>query len=569
MNSFTKQHTQCVYHCFFTLLFLVFGCVCYGQQKVDSLTYLSLQTLEAHIKANENMPEAYQRYTQTFLEKAKTKNDSLLIGKGYYYSYDTTTDFTERLHYLDSAIFYVQPLKSEPFLVQLYLAKGTLLFDNNEYAQALENYLLAKKNVQHKRNAFYYDIKYNIGFLQRTIGEYKSAEETFLACLEFEDIQNIRYDILFQLSCIYYETGQYDKATAINRKVIKTTIKKKQFPNYYLFVAIEGINLSLKKVHHAAIDSIQKALPHLHKGDRLVAQFYLGKSYHALGETEKALNLFKVIDTAFSQKADIMLPMRESYEFLIKDAKQKKNAELQLYYMDQLLTLDSIHHKQYKDVSLKIEKEYNTPRILSEKVTLIEKLTKNSEKTNQKLRWSIGIGVLLGIVALIILAYHFRLKKQYQKRFQNIIKRTEENQSHKKDTSSVHKKSIENAVGLDAAVIEKILARLQLFEDEKQYLQNQISLHDVAKITQTNTKYLSKIINSYKNKTFTNYINDLRVEYTIDRIQNDEMYKKYTIKAIAQEAGFTNSGAYFRAFFKKTGLKPSYFIQKVHEAREK
>jgi len=334
---------------------------------------------------------------------------------------------------------------------------------------------------------------------------------------------------------------------------------------YYHFVVNQGINLSLSGNHNAAIDSIEKAMPNLYEEDQVVSAFYLGKSYHAIGQKEKALYHFRNIDTVFSKTSNLSLPLRKSYEYLIKNAKKKKDKELQLHYTNQLLKLDSLLTKNYKKISQTITKDYDIPRLLEEKELLIVELTKDSKKTNQKLTVSIILGILITLIGLL---YYYHLKLVYKKRYETIIATHELAMiSRKENTAKVEEieEVEESTIGLATTSIKAILERLQVFEDEQLYLTNQISLHDVAKIVKTNYKYLSKIINSHKNKTFTSYINDLRVDYTIDRIRNDEMYKKYTIKAIAQEAGFTNSGAFLRAFQKKTGLKPSYFIKKVRE----
>mgnify|MGYP000745972642 CR=1 FL=1 len=45
---------------------------------------------------------------------------------------------------------------------------------------------------------------------------------------------------------------------------------------------------------------------------------------------------------------------------------------------------------------------------------------------------------------------------------------------------------------------------LEDFEKGGAFLTNQISLKDVAKLINTNSKYLSKIINTYKGKNFAN-----------------------------------------------------------------
>ncbi|WP_282079668.1 helix-turn-helix domain-containing protein [Aquimarina algiphila] len=82
----------------------------------------------------------------------------------------------------------------------------------------------------------------------------------------------------------------------------------------------------------------------------------------------------------------------------------------------------------------------------------------------------------------------------------------------------------------------------------------------------SNSKYLSLFINHYEQKKFTNYINDLRIEYAMEKIKNDKKFRKYTIKAIAYETGFSNPVSFSQAFYKKTGLKPSYFIKQLESS---
>lgn len=83
----------------------------------------------------------------------------------------------------------------------------------------------------------------------------------------------------------------------------------------------------------------------------------------------------------------------------------------------------------------------------------------------------------------------------------------------------------------------------------------------MQKKLETNSTYLSKTINQYKNKNFSQYINDLRIEDTITRLREDKKFRNYSIKAIAEEVGFSNSESFSKAFFKKTGYQPSYFIK--------
>ena len=58
-------------------------------------------------------------------------------------------------------------------------------------------------------------------------------------------------------------------------------------------------------------------------------------------------------------------------------------------------------------------------------------------------------------------------------------------------------------------------------------------------------------------------MNELRVEYAIEKLKNEPNFKKYTIQAIAEEVGFNTAQSFSTAFYKNTGIKASYFMKNV------
>ncbi|GAA4106205.1 hypothetical protein GCM10022393_00530 [Aquimarina addita] len=112
-------------------------------------------------------------------------------------------------------------------------------------------------------------------------------------------------------------------------------------------------------------------------------------------------------------------------------------------------------------------------------------------------------------------------------------------------------------------IIEDILDKLQNFEISNKFLSSDINLNSLATQLNTNSKYLSKAINQKKNKSFTQYINDLRIEYLIKKLHSDNSYSKYSIKALSEEIGFKTSNAFSRAFLKKMEMYPSHYINQL------
>lgn len=111
--------------------------------------------------------------------------------------------------------------------------------------------------------------------------------------------------------------------------------------------------------------------------------------------------------------------------------------------------------------------------------------------------------------------------------------------------------------------MDDILRKLDKFEKNNDYLNSSLSLMSLAKKFNTNSSYLSRVLNSSKSINFSKYLNDLRIDYAVNQIKNDAVFRKYTIEAIASECGYNNSASFSRSFYKKTGLHPSYFVNEI------
>ncbi|WP_026450343.1 helix-turn-helix domain-containing protein [Aequorivita capsosiphonis] len=109
---------------------------------------------------------------------------------------------------------------------------------------------------------------------------------------------------------------------------------------------------------------------------------------------------------------------------------------------------------------------------------------------------------------------------------------------------------------------EEILQKLKNFENSELFLDKQMRVATLAKQLDTNTRYLSTIINSAKNKTFNNYINSLRIQYILDKLQTDPKYHSYKISYLAEESGFASQSSFTTAFKDVTGFTPSAYIKK-------
>ena len=99
---------------------------------------------------------------------------------------------------------------------------------------------------------------------------------------------------------------------------------------------------------------------------------------------------------------------------------------------------------------------------------------------------------------------------------------------------------------------------------KKNYLDSNLSLDMVAEKLDLNKSYLSRIINAELGKSFTDYVNELRVEEAKSYMENPD-FASYTLVAIGLEAGFNSKTTFNNAFKKVTGMTPSEYRKNLHK----
>jgi AraC-like DNA-binding protein len=134
------------------------------------------------------------------------------------------------------------------------------------------------------------------------------------------------------------------------------------------------------------------------------------------------------------------------------------------------------------------------------------------------------------------------------------------------DSSSAKKEAIvqeNNAIAQTQELDEKtvrILDKLEEFEEGDLFVDSKMSLAYLASYLGTNTITLSKIINTYKEMNFNDYINGLRIRYIIEKIKNEPKFEQYKISYLAEVSGFSSHSIFSKAFKKSTGVTPSQFL---------
>lgn len=115
---------------------------------------------------------------------------------------------------------------------------------------------------------------------------------------------------------------------------------------------------------------------------------------------------------------------------------------------------------------------------------------------------------------------------------------------------------------------EQILNKLKRFESSKRFINKDISLAVLAGQLDSNTKYLSEIINTHYNVNFNTYINKLRVNYIIEKLKTDPNFINYKISYLAENCGFSSHSSFATVFKSITGISPVKFIELLNQEKE-
>lgn len=95
----------------------------------------------------------------------------------------------------------------------------------------------------------------------------------------------------------------------------------------------------------------------------------------------------------------------------------------------------------------------------------------------------------------------------------------------------------------------------------KLYLNPLLSMESLASEFNMSKSYFSKLINSYSNYNFSDFINSLRVEQAKKFLSRNE-FSEYTIVAIGLECGFNSKSTFYSAFKKFTSETPTTYRER-------
>jgi len=284
-----------------------------------------------------------------------------------------------------------------------------------------------------------------------------------------------------------------------------------------------------------------KALGHLGK------LYFLKKDYaNAIEMHQQALSLSKKLPNTYFENNSLdglavnYLALEDTENFYLY--KQKKYVTTSLVETEERLAVNAV----YSAIS-------DQQKRLSEAII----------EDEYYLLYALGAFLLLILTIGLFFNYQYKSKaKEYAAIWKYIAP------SETKDTVTEPKKVLEKSTLVPEETELLLLQKLDKFEAGKKFTNSDMSIALLASQMDTNTKYLSDVINRHKGKNFNAFINELRINYIIEKIKDNPVYFNYKVSYLATECGFSSHSSFATVFKSVTGISPTAFMDFLKKRNE-
>lgn len=478
-------------------------------------------------------------------------------------------DYEKSMFYYDKAEQIAKKSHHDSLLSIIYARKGHIHLRDGKNKDALDAYSKALDITEltgHKE----IEIKANSGLIVilKRMNRLDKALKTARRSLKLIPNTNLykkgaHASILILTSEVYLDKEQYDSTLYYIEKGLDIS-KELGYKEAILDLYIKkGMVYYYQKKYDISLDFLFKAKNILSQQEInnktypvINTNYFIASCYYQQKFYDKAINVLTNSINNFSENDSLKPPAIRSHLLLAHCYNEKKEHKKANLWSNKYVKLNESYQKD-KDQTVDIIHEKETNRLQKEIVTLKASQTKDKQAKNL-IFWILLI--TLTTLACIVFMY---IKKQRSNKtlFNKLMKEINDLEFIKQTT--INKKESSKEIIIDDQKINEIIKGLEKLEIQEYFLKSECNLRSMAKKLKTNATYLSKIINIHKEKNFTDYINDLRIEYVLKRLKDDKKFRSFSIQSIASEIGYKSSYSLVKHFKVKTGINPSYYIKSL------
>ena len=467
----------------------------------------------------------YRRYPETYAEFETLKSD-IFTEKG---EYDKALETGLKL--LDIA----ENTKNEFILSKAHAALSHYYLRLENYQKALEHCLKGLDYIIKQKDTHYIFQKVDeIARMSAKLGDTEAALKA--------------YDFYLKLEKNLYSPGSYIQSIVyMNMADIFLSIGEYERSNNYLDQAITMINSNNYRFRLPRALMIQAEL-FLKTKDTASAILTYEKSVDAA----ENINAFDVIKSN-------SLVLMDLYGKVGMPDKVSENKTMYDAIKDSLFN----NEKEQRIVILEARRKIKEAGLKQQALEL--------ENISQRGKLTAIITVLVSIlvIGILVLVAYVKFKEKNKVIYRRTIENLEAQLKAESNSTPIKREYVKNddktVTTIDDNVKEIILKRLKKLEEELFFIDSECNLHQLSEKLKTNPKYLSQVINIEKGSNFNNYINELRINYLLAKLLQDEEFRNRKLSYIASSIGYNNLNTFNSAFKKRQGILPSFFIKQLNE----
>lgn len=486
------------------------------QQEID----IALQKIKSYAKDPNELSNAYYHFAKVFLRNENYSESIFLFKK-----VDSITVLTNN--------------RGDEIMSNFYLSK-------------IYNILLLKEQSQkHYNKIKQLAIQYN------DEGVFRTLEELEIALF----IDNLKYCETIPL------LHNFLKKKFKYSKIIPHKVSNKS-DSIFLAITYSVVSYNILKCNN----NIEEADDYLKKSEKIFDRYPIEDNYQypyvcldngiiaaERGNIEKAKEWFdkgKKFAVESNNKTHIARIIEEQIRYGLLDENSIKK------YLDQYLIQKNNIKKQ------------------SEKIIEKEQLALKDDESDKYEKYIFGLIVIFSMIIICIMMYNQRRKKQLKINFEKILednaKEKNENDLAQVSNTTQDKESIitENLdsgknriMSLDKE--NELLEKIVTFEKGEAFTENNFAMAQMATLLGSNAKYINYVLQKHRGKTFSDYINELRIKFIVNKLIENPEYLNYKINYLSEISGFSSHSRFTFIFKKELNISPSDFIEQLNQKNKK
>ncbi len=521
--------------------------------------------------------------------------------------YTTAEKFDHAMDMFKRCIKHSEKIGATQLIASSELSIGILYYWQENFSDAIDYFL---KTLEHYEiegipingSSNYGNALYYIGASHISVENYIKAKEYLEKSVDQYESINFPEGLVNSyggLSIIAIMENELDTALKINQITLDLCLKNELYTNasmtygtigtiYQQLEEFDSSIFYLNKEHELLLNFPDQSTNYYLTWNRIrFATLYgVTREYSkCISYANEALETTKsnqYFDAATKGKAYLILHM--AYDSIGDHENSLKYLKLYDEIEDQLKGPDIISETYEETLDYEKKKSNQVVNELKEKNSNLNQRGKITNDELNSANFSLNILAIILVAGMIVTTWFYVQKRKWKLKALSLIDNTNNNVepfpypidplsisasasvatpiiTEQKKTSTKYSNS-KLTKERKKELIDEIF---KIMKEEHLYKESDLNINKLAKRLNTNSSYISQVINEEFDMNFRNFINEFRIQQATKMLA-DKQYRNLTIEAIAKSTGFNSLSPFNKAFKNTHGITPSFFLKSVIKA---